>query len=332
MPIIVLPGFPTSAIFTFHEFVAPLLRRLSGIRSEVVSSVDAVAPMRINSVPGRTEYSLVDLVEGASGLAAYPLGAGSGSVTAFGRADGFIRMPANVEYVPEGSELSVRLIDSEIQPADLIAIGSHCIGFDRVLGLVAEQGFRVKSIPVGSTAGMAALARGEGDVAGVHLLDAESGTYNEPFLPDGVRLVRGYGRRPGIAFRPGDELFDVETIEDMVAVLKGTQRRMINRNPGSGTRIVIDGLLAGAQPDGYLHQARTHHSVAAAIEQGRADWGMTLDTIAATAGLGFFFIAGERYDVAIRADRWGRPAVAALRSLLDDSEVRAELRVLGFTD
>ena len=60
VPIIVLPGFPTSAIFTFHEFVAPLLRRLSGQRAEATRSIDAVAPMRINSVPGRTEYSLVD--------------------------------------------------------------------------------------------------------------------------------------------------------------------------------------------------------------------------------------------------------------------------------
>jgi putative molybdopterin biosynthesis protein len=126
-------------------------------------------------------------------------------------------------------------------------------------------------------------------------------------------------------------LFNGETLEDVVAVLKGSQRRMINRNPGSGTRILIDGLLAGAQPDGYLHQARTHHAVAAAIEQRRADWGMTLDTIAATAGLGFFFVADERYDVAIRLDRWDRSAVVALRRLLEDSEVRGELSALGFT-
>jgi putative molybdopterin biosynthesis protein len=332
VPIVVLPGFPTSAIFTFHEFVAPLLRRLSGQRFIAFRSVEAVAPMRINSVPGRTEYSLVDLVEGPSGLAAYPLGAGSGSVTAFGRADGFIRIPANTEYVAEGSQLSVRLIDPEVRPADLIAIGSHCIGFDHVLGLLAEQGFRVKSIPVGSTAGIGALVRGEGDVAGIHLLDESSGEYNEPLLPDGVRLVRGYGRRQGIAFRHGDELFAGKTLEDIIAVARGTGRRMINRNPGSGTRILIDGLLGGSQPDGYLHQARTHHGVAAAIQQGRADWGMTLDTIAARAGLGFVFFADERYDVAIREDRWDRPAVIALRQLLEDPEVRDGLTALGFTN
>jgi len=332
VPIVVLPGFPTSAIFTFHEFVAPLLRRLSGLRSEVVRSVDAVAPTRINSVPGRTEYSLVDLVDGPFGLAAYPLGAGSGSVTAFGRADGFIRIPANTEFVAEGSELSVRLIDPAVRPADLIAIGSHCIGFDHVLGLVAKQGFRVKSIPVGSTAGIGALARGEGDVAGVHLLDEESGEYNRPFLPDGVRLVRGYGRRQGIAFRSNDKMVDASTLDEMVDLLRDSNRRMINRNPGSGTRILIDGLLAGAQPDGYLHQARTHHGVAAAIQQGRADWGMTLDTIAASAGLEFFFIAEERYDIMVRGDRWEQPAVVVLRQLLDEPSARTDLAALGFME
>lgn len=332
VPTVVLPGFPTSAVFTFHEFVAPLLRRLSGLGPETRRTVEAVAPMRINSVPGRTEYSLVDLVEGPSGLAAYPLGAGSGSVTAFGRADGFIRIPATTEYVTEGAPVTVRLLDPAVRPADLIAIGSHCIGFDHLLGLLARDGWRVKSIPVGSTGGLAALTRGEGDVAGVHLLDEDSGVYNESFLPQGVRLVRGYGRRQGIAFRGDDPLGQVEDLDELISVLREPGRRMINRNPGSGTRILIDGLLQGCRPDGYLHQARTHYAVAAAIEQGRADWGMTLDTVASAAGLGFHFIADERYDVTVREDRWDRPAVAALRGLLDDPAARNDLAGLGFVD
>ncbi len=330
-PIVVLPGFPTSAVFTFHEFVAPLLRRLAGLSAGAVRTVRAEAPLRITSVPGRTEYTLVDLVAGESGLAAYPLGAGSGSVTAFARADGFIRIPANHEYVEDGTEVEVRLIDPDLRPADLVAIGSHCIGLDEVLGLVAAEGFRVKSIPVGSTAGIAALARGEGDVAGVHLLDEGTGEYNTAFLPDGVRLIRGYGRRQGIAFRPDDPLAAVLSEEkSFLAML--LERRMINRNPGSGTRILIDGVLAGEKPDGYLHQAKTHHAVAAAVEQGRSDWGMTLDTIAARAGLEFRFVADERYDVAVRQDRWDHPAVATMRRLLADPAVRRRLADLGFTE
>jgi putative molybdopterin biosynthesis protein len=330
VPVVVLPGFPTSATFTFHEFVAPLLRRLSGRSAPARGVVEATVPLRITSASGRTEYNLVDLVEGPAGLAAYPLGAGSGSVTAFGRADGFIRIPAATEYVEEGAVVDVHLLHPEVRPADLAAIGSHCVGFDHLLSLLADQGFRVKMVPVGSTGGLTAAGRGEADVAGIHLMDEETGEYNAPFLPAGVRLLSGYWRRQGIVFRSSDqELADCD--DNALAVVLGAgARRMVNRNAGSGTRILIDRLLEGNRPDGYLHQARTHHAVAAAVEQGRADWGVTLDTVAEAAGLEFRFLQDEQYDFAIPESRWNRPAVVALRELLEDPSVGGELRALGF--
>ncbi len=330
VPVVVLPGFPTSATFTFHEFVAPLLRRLSGRSAPDRSVVEATMPLRITSASGRTEYNLVDLVEGPAGLAAYPLGAGSGSVTAFGRADGFIRIPAATEYVEEGAVVDVHLLHPEVRPADLAAIGSHCVGFDHLLSLLADQGFRVKMVPVGSTGGMTAAGRGEADVAGIHLMDEETGEYNASFLPADVRLLSGYRRRQGIVFRSSDqELADCDD-NALVVVLGAGARRMVNRNAGSGTRSLIDRLLEGNRPDGYLHQARTHHAVAAAVEQGRADWGVTLDTVAEAAGLEFRFLQDEQYDFAIPESRWNRPAVVALRELLEDPSVGGELRALGF--
>jgi putative molybdopterin biosynthesis protein len=329
-PVVVLPGFPTSAVFTFHEFVAPLLRHLSGLPKDAVRTVEAIAPMRIVSAPGRTEYSLIDLVEGDDGLAAYPLGAGSGSVTAFGRADGFVRIPASTEYVAEGERMMVRLLEDRIRMPDLVVIGSHCVGLDYLLGLLSADGYRIKAIPVGSTAGLAALGRGEGDVAGTHLLDAVTGRYNESFLPTGVRLVSGYDRRQGIVYRSDEQGFGGLDNDQLFETIRSDRYRMVNRNPGSGTRILIDRLLDGSQPAGYLHQVKTHNGVAAAVEQGRADWGMTLETVADTAGLGFRFVANERYDFAVRESRWDRPAVVALRHLLDDETVRRELAEIGF--
>jgi len=330
-PVVVLPGFPTSAVFTFHEFVAPLLRRLSGIPEDAAHSVQAIAPLRITSVPGRAEYSLVDLVEGSDGLAAYPLGAGSGSVTAFGRADGFIRIPATTEYVEEGADVTVRLLSEQLRTHDLVVVGSHCVGLDFLLGLLADEGYRVKSIPVGSTAGLSALGRGEGDVGGTHLLDAETGIYNEPFLPPGVRLIPGYNRRQGLAYRAGDPAFTGVDGDALLDEIRSDRHRMVNRNPGSGTRILIDQLLDGSKPPGYLHQVKTHNGVSAAIEQRRADWGMTLETVAKAAGLGFHFVANERYDFAVTEDRWDRPAAIALRHLLEDPSVRIELANRGFS-
>jgi putative molybdopterin biosynthesis protein len=329
-PVVVLPGFPTSAVFTFHEFVAPLLRRLSVLPAPERGVVQATLPVRITSAPGRTEYNLVDLVEGPSGLAAYPLGAGSGSVTAFGRADGFIRIPANTEFVAEDAPVDVHLLHPGIRPADLVAIGSHCVGFDHLLGLLADQGYRVKMVPVGSTGGLSAVGRGEADVAGIHLMDEKTGEYNAPFLPPGARLIRGYRRRQGIVLRRSDRALADLDDETLVVTLRTGGRRMVNRNAGSGTRVLVDQLLEGARPDGYLHQARTHHAVAAAVEQGRADWGVTLDTVAGAAGLEFRYLQDEEFDFAVPGSRWNRPAVAALRRLLDDERVGDALRHLGF--
>jgi putative molybdopterin biosynthesis protein len=329
-PVVILPGFPTSAIFTFHEFVAPLLRRLSGRRGDDDAVVSAIAPVRIPSAAGRTEYTLVDLVEGPRGLAAYPIGAGSGSVSAFSRADGFVRVPHDVEFVDEGARVDVRLLGRGVRPADLVAIGSHCVGLDRLLSHLAGAGHRVKSIAVGSQGGLAALARGEGDVAGVHLFDPISGDYNGPFLPKGVRLLAGYGRRQGLVFRKGDERFENKRLDAFLDEATQPGVRMVNRNPGAGTRALLDRALVGAKPDGWTNQAKSHHAVAAAVAQGRADWGMTLDVLAEANGLGFLFVQDERFDFAIPEPRWDRPAVAAFRRLLDDPDVRAELRSLGF--
>ena len=106
---------------------------------------------------------------------------------------------------------------------------------------------------------------------------------------------------------------------------------MVNRNRGSGTRILIDQLLGDRRPPGYPYEPSSHFAVAAAVSQGRADWGVTIETIARQAGLRFQPLRAEYYDFAIPTDRWDRPAVRALRELLvDGGSVRAELIKLGF--
>ena len=129
-PVVVLPGFPTSAIFTFHEFVAPVLRAFAGLPPERRETIPATLPMRVNSERGRTEYLLVSLVRTDEGLAAYPMGKGSGSVTTFSRADGFVTIPQHQEIVEAGTTVAVQTAGRGVEPADLVVIGSHCVGLD----------------------------------------------------------------------------------------------------------------------------------------------------------------------------------------------------------
>ena len=127
-PVVILPGFPTSAIFTFHEFVAPVIRLLAGRSVESHETVNATMAVKANSEVGRTEYLLVGLVKTDSGLSAFPMGRGSGSVTTFSRADGFVTIPRHTEIVEAGQPVEVRLIGRGLEIADLIVIGSHCVG------------------------------------------------------------------------------------------------------------------------------------------------------------------------------------------------------------
>jgi len=330
-PVVILPGFPTSAIFTFHEFVAPVIRAFAGLPVERPQSVAATLPMRVNSERGRTEYLLVGLVQGPQGLTAYPMGKGSGSVTTFSGADGFITIDQHTEILDAGSAVSVQLLGRDVEPADLVIIGSHCVGLDLLVGKLMRQGLRAKSLYVGSMGGLAAAKRGECDVAGIHLLDPATGEYNRPLLTADLALVPGYGRMQGIVHRRGDPRFEGRTpAEAIAAALPAADCVMVNRNAGSGTRIIIDRLLGGQRPAGYGVQTKSHNAVAAAVSQRRADWGVAIDTVARQYDLGFIAVQEERYDLIVPKARLAQPAVRALCALLDDPQVRGELIALGF--
>ncbi len=325
-PVVVLPGFPTSAVFTFHEFVAPVLRRLGGLAAERHATVSARLALRVVSERGRLEYLLVGLTQSADGtLAAYPMGKGSGSVTAFSRADGFVRIERNVEIVEEGARVEVQRIGRDQPLADLIVIGSHCAGLDLLASELAREGIRVRLMAVGSQAGLAAALRGECDLAPIHLFDPASGRYNTPFLTAELELLPGYGRMQGVATRASET-------REIEALLEDPALRMVNRNRGSGTRVVIDALLAGRRPPGFAHEPRSHYAVAAAIAQSRADWGVTIETVARESGLRFLPLRAEQYDFVVPKSRFDRPAVRAFRHLLTaNGPTRRRLEALGFS-
>jgi putative molybdopterin biosynthesis protein len=330
-PVIILPGFPTSAMFTFHDMIVPVLRRMAGLPPRSDAKVAARVPVRIASELGRTEFVMVSLVEGADGLIAYPTGKGSGAITSFAQADGFLRIDALADQMPAGTDAEVTLFTPHVRVPDLVIVGSHCTGLDLVTAPLAHAGLVVRSIAVGSLGGLAAAKRGECDFAPIHLFDDKTETYNTPFLGDGLELAPGWRRMQGIVFRKGDTRFEGLSAEAAVrAALADPSCIMVNRNQGAGTRILIDRLLDGARPDGYWNQPRSHNAVAAAVAQHRADWGMTIAPVAHTSNLGFIPFAEEHYDFALVQARKDRPAVQAFLDALASDEGRAALQRAGF--
>jgi len=330
-PVVILPGFPTSAMFTFHDMIVPVLRRMAGLPPRSDAKVAARVPVRIASELGRTEFVMVSLVEGADGLIAYPTGKGSGAITSFAQADGFFKVDALADQMAAGTEAEVTLFTPHVRVPDLVIVGSHCTGLDLVTAPLARAGLVVRSIAVGSLGGLAAARRGECDFAPIHLFDEATESYNTPFLADGLELVPGWRRMQGIVFRTGDRRFEVLSAQDAVrAALADPTCIMVNRNQGAGTRILIDRLLGDARPDGYWNQPRSHNAVAAAVAQHRADWGMTIAPVAHAAGLGFIPLAEEHYDFALVTARKQRPAVQAFFDALASEQCRSALAQAGF--
>lgn len=337
-PLVILPGFPTSAIFTFHEFVAPVVRQLAGFPPASMSTVNADLAVRINSEIGRTEFVLVRLLENQTdtqhhetSLTAYPIGKGSGSVTTFSHADGFIRVERHTEMVEAGHNVSVQLISRDSKAADLVIIGSHCAGLDLLMSQLKKRGILTRFLSVGSTAGLNAVKRGQCDIAGIHLFDPESNSYNHPFMSGNLQLIQGYRRRQGLIFRKDDPRFqgnDAQSIINRVRQLADC--RMINRNQGSGTRILIDQLLQGSQPEGYLVQTSNHRAVIAAIEQQRADWGVAIEAVL-TDPLAFLPIQDENYDFVLSEQSLQKSSVQLFLALLQDPSIQNELTALGIS-
>ncbi|MHC4820162.1 MAG: molybdopterin biosynthesis protein [Planctomycetota bacterium] len=335
-PLAVLPGFPTSALFTFHEFIAPVIRQMAGLPPhEYGDNMEATLAVRLRSKRGFQDFNLVDLVHGRDGVLAYPVGKGSGSITTFARADGFLAVPEEREQVEAGETVHVTPLGGNPRH-DLAIVGSHCAGIDRLLRLVRDRsGFTAKVIAVGSTAGLEAARRGGCDLAGIHLLDEETDTYNAPFVEraGGIVLVPGYRRRQGWVYRPGDSRFEgLDAAQCATAASEDDGFLLAQRNRGSGTRLLIDRLFDGesATLQGGDAELRSHTAVCAAVKHGKADGGVAEETVARAAGLSFAFLREEHFDFAVPSDRMERPSVLAFVSVLQSEEAKAVLQGAGF--
>jgi len=341
-PIFGLPGYPTSALMIFHVLVAPVIRRLANAAEIKPARVQAVSPMKFFKARGRRELLPVQLIAQPNGeLSAYPMQSGSGAVSSFALADGFADLPETQEYVDEGERMEIELFGQELTPPTLVAIGSHCVGLDIAFAMLRERdtAFTGRTINVGSMGGFHAIRRGEADVAGVHLQEEKTGEYNIPFirafdLEKCAVLVRGYDREQGLIVKRGNPK-NIRQLEELTK--KGV--RFINRNRGSGTRLLIDRHLTefaksqGAdletlskKIEGYGYEAKSHSAVAAAIKNDRADVGYGIRTAAFAAGLDFIKTDDEKYDFLIPQVRLGKSSVKAFIDLLGSTQFSQTLR------
>ena len=341
-PIFGLPGYPTSALMIFHVLVAPIIRRLSNMMESRPDMVEATVPLKCFKARGRRELLPVQLLTAPDGkFVAYPMQSGSGAISSFSMADGFVDLPETQEYVEEGERLQVQLFGRGISPPTLVTVGSHCVGLDIAFSLLRrnDPSFFGRTINVGSVGGFRAVGRRETDFAGVHLQDEETGEYNIPFIPrfhleKSACLIRGYDREQGLIIKRGNP----KKIQDIKDLMRNDVS-FINRNKGSGTRLLIDMHLAklassrgsdletlAREIRGYGYEAKTHSAVAAAVKNDRADVGFGIRTVAEVPGLEFIKLDDEKYDFLIPTDRMNKKSIVAFLDLLRSKSFSDVLR------
>jgi putative molybdopterin biosynthesis protein len=339
-PIIGIPGYPVSAIMAYEEVVKPILYQALHLLKSERPGIKAVPTRKIPSKLGTEEFLRVKVGNVGAKLLATPLPRGSGVITSLTRADGIIRIPAFSEGLEENQEVEVELLKPlEEITNTIVMVGSHDLSLD----ILANQLTRLEppvyfsSHPVGSLGGILAVRDGICHLAGSHLLDPATGDYNFPYIRQylkekQVKVIHLVGREQGLIVRKGNPK-GIRGLEDLLR----KEVSFINRQKGSGTRILLDHTLktlslAPGKIGGYDREEYTHMAVASTVASGVADAGMGILTAAKAMDLDFIPIAKERYDLIIPADYVGDEKVQKVIETVRSKEFKEAVFRMGGYD
>ncbi len=339
-PVLGIPGYPVSAAVTCEKFLRPLIERMLGTPGEPRERTQAVMSRKVHSSLGEDEFLRVRLGRVGGRTVAAPIQRGAGVVMSLVRADGIVTIPRFSEGVDAGEQVEVELLRPvESLDSTVVAIGSH----DVTLDLIASELRRVDprltlaSSNVGSLGGLLALRRGEAHVAGTHLLDEETGEYNassvRKYVPnEDIVLVTLVHRVQGLIVSPGNPK-SIESLDDLTR--RGV--RFVNRQRGSGTRVLLDYLLkqrgiAPGDVSGYEREEFTHLAVAAAVAGGVADVGAGVLSAAKALGMDFVPLSTEKYDLAIPKQYYESSLLEPVLSLIRSDGFKRKVDALGGYD
>lgn len=333
-PVIGLPGYPVSAYISFENFVSPILAMMGRRIEHEDIQTKAVLSRRLVSNLKYKEYVRVKTGKVGDRLIAAPLARGAGAAMSLVRADGFCIIEQNHEGYEAGEEVLVSLYREPKEIENTVVItGSHDLILDVLADMMPQKykGYHVSSTHVGSMGGLMALKRREAHIAPTHLLDEESGVYNDSYIKkifdEPIALIGGVQRIQGIMVKKGNPL-NIKGIEDL------SKCRFVNRQRGAGTRILLDYLMKqnNMKPEdikGYNREAATHMAVAALVASESADAGLGVYSAAHAMDLDFIPVGEEQYEFAIPEEFVHLPHIEAFIELLKGEDFAGELEELG---
>jgi putative molybdopterin biosynthesis protein len=306
-PIIGIPGYPISAIIAYEELVSPILYRALHLMKPKRQTIKAFPTRKIPSKLGTEEFLRVKIGRIGEEFFATPLPRGSGIITSLTRADGIVRIPTLSEGLNENEKTEVELLKplQEILNT-IVMVGSHDLTLDILANMLGRfyPPIFFSSHHVGSLGGILAIKNGTCHMAGIHLLDPDTGEYNFPSIRHylrgiDVKVIHLVNREQGLIVQRGNPK-KIKGLEDLLR----KELSFINRQKGSGTRILLDHTLKtlsirSDQIQGYEKEEYTHMAVASTVASGMADAGLGILSAAKALNLDFIPIGMERYDLVI---------------------------------
>jgi len=324
-PVIGIPGYPVSAIIAMEQFVIPLLSRMQGVQVPPQITVKALLAKDLPSASGIEEFRRMIIGRIGSNFVAVSLKKGAGAITTLTRANGILRIAAASEGEMHGKEVTIDLLAPLDQvERTLLCTGSHDLCLDVLNDFLQQKdpAYPLASTHVGSLGGIMALKQEMCHIAGSHLLDPEDGSYNtsyiRKYLPArDIRIVTLVYREQGFIVAKGNPK-NIASIHDLF----GKDIRFINRQAGSGTRVLLDYELSRNDLDadsirGYDEDEYTHMAVAVAVLSGKVDVGLGIKSAANALGLDFVPLIEERYDLLIPGELFETPMIQAVLAVIN---------------
>ena len=339
-PVLGVPGYPVSAIVIAREILRPALEKLLSNSAPTHPTVRAIVPKKIASHLGLEEFIRVTLGRVGAKLVAVPLARGAGVITTMVHADGLMRIPSLVEGLNAGEGAEVELLRpiADIENT-ILCTGSH----DLAIGVLEDQlklshpELKIAATNVGSLGGLLALQRGETHIAGTHLLDPATGAYNIPDIQRAIPkvpavLVHLAQREQGILVAQSNPQ-SIQSLKDLAR--RGV--RFVNRQAGSGTRVLLDYELQklridGSSVAGYEREEFTHMAVGVAVASGLADAGLGVRAAANALSLDFIPVAYEEYDLIIGREFFESARGAQLLKIICSDGFKQAVDALGGYD
>ena len=336
-PVIGIPGYPVSSYFVFKIFVEKIIRLMQSQGELKENYAEAVLSRRIVSSIKHKEFVRIKLGKVDHRLIATPLDRGAGVIMSLVKADGILEVPQSMEGVEAGEVVNIKLLNNinEINNT-LVAIGSHDIILDVISDLlhVNYPKYSFSSAHTGSMGGITAMRKGECHIAPIHLLNPDTGIYNTDYVKKYIKnkemvLIKGVKREQGIMVSSGNPK-KIKSLLD----LQQKDIKFVNRQNGSGTRILTDYLLKKENIErenivGYQRELTTHTSVAAAVESGSADVGIGVYAVAKSFKLDFISIGYEEYDFLVPKKYIETDLINKFIEIMKSKEFTNELDKLG---